>query len=142
MRNLVGMKWGELSAEQQEELLRNSNVVNGAAFETNLKNGDKCIVDLTEPLSVSGTFISNDVEDTIEIDNDAVIYNSQDGIDWKDSRQNKYHERNNLKTFGYKLNKELGENFKKACEKAGVSQAKQLTKMMESFIQEMGISNG
>lgn len=134
MRNLVGMRWGDLSTEEQEELLSNATPVNGLSSGQGLKNGDRCIVDLTETLSVSGTFISNEVEDSIEIDDNTVIYNSQEGISWKESRQNKYHERHNLKTFSYKIDKNLGEDFKKACEKAGISQSKQLTKMMKKFI--------
>lgn len=128
------MRWGDLSTEEQEELLSSATPVNGLAFEQKLENGDRCIVDLSEKLSVSGTFISNDVEDTVEIDDNAIIYDSEQGVDWKESRQNKYHERNNLKTFGYKLDKDLGEDFKVACEKVGVSQSKQLTKMMKNFI--------
>lgn len=137
MNNLVGMKWGELTADQQEELLKNSSTVNGSAFEQRLKNGEKCIVDLTDILSVPGTFISNEAEDTIEIDDDAIIYNSNEGTSWKESRQNQYHARNNLKTFGYKLNKDLGDSFKQACEKKGISQAQQISKMMQLFIDEV-----
>lgn len=36
----------------------------------------------------------------------------------------------------YKLKKELVEEFASACEKAGVSQAAQLSMMMKSFIDE------
>ena len=36
----------------------------------------------------------------------------------------------------YKLKKDLVDQFAEACEKAGVSQASQLTKMMRDFIEE------
>lgn len=36
----------------------------------------------------------------------------------------------------FKLKKELTEEFKEACEKAGVSQAAQISKMMHEFIDE------
>lgn len=36
----------------------------------------------------------------------------------------------------FKLKKELTEEFKEACEKAGVSQASQISKMMREFIDE------
>ncbi len=36
----------------------------------------------------------------------------------------------------FKLKKELTDEFKEACEKAGVSQASQISKMMREFIDE------
>ena len=36
----------------------------------------------------------------------------------------------------FKLKKELTDEFKEACEKAGVSQAAQISKMMRQFIDE------
>lgn len=36
----------------------------------------------------------------------------------------------------YKLQKDLVDDFARACEKAGTTQAKQLSKMMESFVNE------
>lgn len=72
-------------------------------------------------------------DETVEIDDKET--------NWKNSRQAKYHERNNLKTFGYKLDKELGESFKEACKKAKTSQSNQLTKMMQEFIDKAGVSN-
>lgn len=40
----------------------------------------------------------------------------------------------------YKLKKDVVERYAKACEKAGVSAAGQLTKMMEQFIEEVETS--
>ncbi|MDO4289356.1 MAG: chemotaxis protein [Eubacterium sp.] len=48
----------------------------------------------------------------------------------------KYQKKVGLITKSYKLKKEVTEVFAEACEKAGVSQAGQLTKMMKAFIEE------
>lgn len=45
----------------------------------------------------------------------------------------KYEAKIGLVSKSYKLKKEVIENFKAACERAGVSQASQLTKMMNEF---------
>lgn len=39
-------------------------------------------------------------------------------------------------TKGFKLKRELVEQFEEACEKAGVSQAGQISKMMKQFIEQ------
>lgn len=49
----------------------------------------------------------------------------------------KYTEKVGLISKSYKLQRELTEDFAKACEKAGVSAAGQLTKMMKEFIEEV-----
>lgn len=48
----------------------------------------------------------------------------------------KYEEKAGWISRSYKLKKEVVEEFKAACEKAGVSQAGQLMKMMQGFIAE------
>lgn len=48
----------------------------------------------------------------------------------------KYQKKVGIISKSYKLRKELTEQFAEACEKAGVSQAAQLTKMMQEFIKE------
>lgn len=48
----------------------------------------------------------------------------------------KYEEKIGFISKSYKLKRELTEQFAAACEKAGVSQAGQLTKMMKEFIEE------
>lgn len=45
----------------------------------------------------------------------------------------KYNEKIGMVSKSYKLKKGLVEEFAKACEKAGVSQAAQLSKMMKEF---------
>ena len=45
----------------------------------------------------------------------------------------KYNKKAGIISKSYKLRKEVGEQFAAACEKAGVSQAAQLTKMMKEF---------
>lgn len=48
--------------------------------------------------------------------------------------QDRYNEKNNLVAKSYRLNKDVVDSFKEACEKAGISQSVQLTKMMQEFI--------
>lgn len=48
----------------------------------------------------------------------------------------KYEQKAGFVSKSYKLRRELTERFADACEKAGVSQASQLSRMMESFIEE------
>ncbi len=51
-------------------------------------------------------------------------------------RSAKYQEKVGLISKSYKLKKELVEQFAESCEAAGVSQAAQLSKMMENFIKK------
>lgn len=48
----------------------------------------------------------------------------------------KYEEKAGWISKSYKLKREVVEQFAEACEKAGVSQAAQLTKMMNEFIED------
>ena len=48
----------------------------------------------------------------------------------------KYQDKIGIISKSYKLKREVADGFADACEKAGVSQAAQLTKMMEEFIAE------
>lgn len=48
----------------------------------------------------------------------------------------KYEQKAGFVSKSYKLRRELVDQFAAACEKAGVSQAAQLTKMMNAFIEE------
>ena len=50
--------------------------------------------------------------------------------------QDKWNEKAGLISKSYKLKRELVDEFAEACDKAGVSQAGQLSKMMRDFIQE------
>lgn len=50
--------------------------------------------------------------------------------------QERYQKKVGLIPKTYKLKKELVENFAEACKKANVSTAKQLTNMMQKFIDE------
>lgn len=49
----------------------------------------------------------------------------------------KYTEKVGLISKSYKLQRKLTEEFADACDKAGVSAAGQLTKMMQDFIREV-----
>ena len=48
----------------------------------------------------------------------------------------KYEQKAGFVSKSYKLKRELVDQFAAACEKAGISQAAQLTKMMNAFIEE------
>lgn len=49
----------------------------------------------------------------------------------------KYQKKAGYKVKGFKLKGDVAERFAEACEKMGVSQAEQITKMMEAFIAEV-----
>lgn len=48
----------------------------------------------------------------------------------------KYEQKAGFVSKSYKLRREVVEQFAEACEKAGVSQAAQLTSMMKAFIEQ------
>ena len=48
----------------------------------------------------------------------------------------KYEKKAGFVSKSYKLRRELVDQFAEACDKAGVSQAAQLTKMMKEFIEQ------
>lgn len=50
--------------------------------------------------------------------------------------QDKWNEKAGLISKSYKLKREVVEQFADACDKVGVSQASQLTKMMQEFIKQ------
>lgn len=72
MKKYIGKKWKQLTKKEQETLLKKAN-----PFEC---SEGKCIIDLTENLSVNGEVINTEEERYIEIDNDAIIYNPKEGI--------------------------------------------------------------
>lgn len=49
----------------------------------------------------------------------------------------KYQKKAGYMTKGFKIKKELADEFAIACDKAGVSQASQITKMMREFIESV-----
>lgn len=56
--------------------------------------------------------------------------------------QDKWDAKAGLMSKSYKLKREVVEQFASACEAAGVSQAGQITKMMNEFIEEMNQKEG
>ena len=70
MNKLIGVKWGALSKETQSDLLER-------AF---CEGIGECIVDLTSDLSVSGTIIDNGEEKELIINDNAIIYNPEQGV--------------------------------------------------------------
>ncbi len=52
-------------------------------------------------------------------------------------RVERYHKKAGYKSKSFKLKGDIAERFAAACEQAGVSQASQITKMMEQFCEEV-----
>ena len=50
--------------------------------------------------------------------------------------QDRWNEKNNYIAKSFKMRRELADEFKVACDKAGVSQSGQIVKMMKNFISE------
>lgn len=48
----------------------------------------------------------------------------------------KYQKKAGYMTKGFKIKREIADRFAEACDKAGVSQAGQITKMMKEFIEQ------
>lgn len=80
MKNLIGKKWGQLTSEEQKELLSIANTIDGRTGNTMNETGE-CIIDFegTE-YSISGKNLSMEDEYSLEIDDNAIIYNSSDGV--------------------------------------------------------------
>ena len=72
MKKYIGKKWKQLTSEEQDMLLSNAN-----PFE---HSKGKCIIDLTEDLSVAGEVINTEEEIYIKIDGDSIIYNPTEGV--------------------------------------------------------------
>lgn len=51
--------------------------------------------------------------------------------------QQRWNEKNNYITKGYRMRKEVADEFKAACEAAGVSQSGQIVRMMTEFINKV-----
>lgn len=49
----------------------------------------------------------------------------------------KYQKKAGYMVKGFKIKRELAEAYEEACEKAGVSQAGQITKLMNEFIEQV-----
>ena len=74
MKELAGMKWGNLAEEMQQELLEGAFCVDAETGKHAIEG--ECIVDLTDELSVSGRIIDGE----IVIDSNAILYNPEQGI--------------------------------------------------------------
>lgn len=49
----------------------------------------------------------------------------------------KYQKKAGYMTKGFKIKREIAEQFEEACQKVGVSQAGQITKLMQEFIEQV-----
>ena len=72
MEKYIGKKWKQLTKEEQDILLSKAS-----PFECSV---GECIIDLTDDLSVIGEVIDTEEERYIEIDDNAIIYNPEEGI--------------------------------------------------------------
>lgn len=54
----------------------------------------------------------------------------------KERPQDRWNEKNNYISKSYKMRKEVADDFKVACDKAGVSQSGQIVKMIQDFIRQ------
>lgn len=54
----------------------------------------------------------------------------------KERPQDKWNREHGYITKGYRMHRELADEFKEVCEKVGVSQSGQIVKMMTDFIQK------
>lgn len=55
----------------------------------------------------------------------------------KERPQDRWNKKAGYVSKSYKLKKDIVEAFASACERAGVSQASQLTKMMQEFVESV-----
>ena len=57
----------------------------------------------------------------------------------KETPQQRWNKKNGYIAKSFKMRQSLADEFKEACEKAGVSQSGQIVKMMEEFIKKMKV---
>lgn len=72
MKNLKGKKWGQLTEEQQYELLNCVVDTIDGCDGSRVRHGE-CIVDFDNGLSVAG-YVNSENDYEIEIDNNAILY--------------------------------------------------------------------
>ena len=76
MKDYTGMKWKELSKQEQEKLLLDANPVD-ARTGSNMKENGECIIDLVYPFSVPGKIEINEHDIIIAIEPEAIIYSCE-----------------------------------------------------------------
>lgn len=54
----------------------------------------------------------------------------------KERPQDRWNKKNGYTTKGFRMRQALADEFKAACDKAGVSQSGQIVKMMQEFIEQ------
>lgn len=74
MQNLKGKKWGQLTEEQQYDLLsRVVDTIDGCSG-SKVRHGE-CIVDFDNGLSIAG-YVNAENDYDIEIDDNSILYDS------------------------------------------------------------------
>lgn len=66
-------RWGDLSKQQQEDLLKNARGVSASGED--MRRSGECIIDLTDDLSVGGEIVVSDNDIEFLIDDAAILYN-------------------------------------------------------------------
>ena len=77
MKDFAGIRWGCLTEKEKEHLLSEASPIDGRTG-SKPKKSMECIIDLAYPYSVSGYYQIGECEDEIIIDDDAVIYVSNE----------------------------------------------------------------
>lgn len=77
MKDYTGVKWGCLNEAEKEHLLSEASPIDGRTG-SKPKKSMECIIDLAYPYSVSGYYQIGECEDEIIIDDNAVIYVSNE----------------------------------------------------------------
>lgn len=102
MKNYHGVKWSKLSKQEKEELLKNSNCIDGKTG-NNITSDGECIIDLTENLSVAGKIKNGE----IKIHGQSIIYDPSEGVP---TAQEKY-DNTNTEQVKLKLNKKTDKDI-------------------------------
>lgn len=74
MKNLIGMKWKDLTNEEQEEMLNNVAACINGETGNNVEYGE-CIIDFNCDVSIPGYLAIDEDEYIIQIDENAIFYN-------------------------------------------------------------------
>ena len=79
MKNLKGLKWSQITEKQQEELMSTASAIDGVSGNTPKKSGE-CIIDFECGLSTTGVITINEDEDTLTVDDNSILYDSEEGV--------------------------------------------------------------
>ena len=78
MKKYLGKKWKQLTQEQKDETL--SKIEGCVNVDGNTVIIGKCIIDFSENISIGGKLIKVGDSIELEIDDDAIFYNPEEGV--------------------------------------------------------------